>query len=225
MSEITKDDESLLSSSWNSLKKHKKTYLYLFLFLVFFSIFGLIIQLLFGLSSYFIENATNQNEYILSSIGSLTSLPFSIFGSFVGVLIFAIPSLHIAKGEVITPNMSVKILFSKPWRYLLAGTFYSLLTVFGYLFFIVPGILMSFITPIYVNRIFTTDLSIVSSLSNSFKSLFSSSRVVGFLFMSLVVQIISLLLVIFTLGFGYFLVFPLQAFYLQEYLYKNKILK
>ena len=225
MSEITRDNESLLSSSWEGLKKHKKTYFYLFLFIVFFSILGLIIQLVFGLSSYLIERTTNQDEYILSFIGTLTSIPFSIFGSFVGVLIFAIPSLHISKGEIITPKMSVKILFSRPWRYLLAGIFYSLLTLLGYLFLIVPGILMSIITPIYVNRIFTTDLPIVTALSNSFRSLFSSSRAFGFLLMSLLVQIISWLLIIFTLGLGYFLVFPLQAFYLQEYLYNKKILK
>ena len=92
------------------------------------------------------------------TLGQLGQLPFTVLSSLVGVLLAAIPALYYERGEVITVQAAFAALLQRPWRYLWAGVFFSALILVGFLFCVLPGVLLVFVIPLYVNRIFNTKL-------------------------------------------------------------------
>jgi len=103
-------------------------------------------------------------------LGYLASLPFVVLSSLVGVLFIAVPALYYETGEVITIQAAFSALMRRPLRYLLAGILFTVVMIFGYLFCIIPGILVALVAPVYVNRVFVTDQSVVDALGASFQA-------------------------------------------------------
>ena len=215
----------MIKESWHLLRLHKKTYFYLFGLILVVSFSSLFLQIIFGFISFFIEQNTNQNENIISGIGTLISIPFSLFATYLGILLQAVPAIYYEKGSKIQAKEALIKLFSKPLRYILAGILFGLLTILGYLFLFIPGVLISLVFPIYVNRIFNTEVAIFKAFLDSIRTLFKSEKWPNYLFKSLVASVLSFLIILITFGFGYLIFYPLLCFYLQGLIYRYKIVE
>jgi hypothetical protein len=154
-------------------------------------------------------------------LGQLGQLPFMVLSSFVGVLLAAIPALYYERGEVITVQAAFAALFEKPWRYLWAGVLFTVLVLVGFLFCVLPGVLILFVTPLYVNRIFNTNLSVTDAFAASVQALFRSPQGIQYLGLELLTILLVLVVSICTCGFGALLALPVSSFYLQNAAYNK----
>ena len=154
----------------------------------------------------------------------LGQLPFMVLSSFVGVLLAAIPALYYERGEVITVQAAFAALFEKPWRYLWAGVLFTVLVMVGFLFCELPGVLILFVTPLYVNRIFNTNLSVTDAFAASVQVLFRSPQGIQYLGLELLTILLVLVVSICTCGFGALLALPVSSFYLQNAAYNKGLI-
>ena len=84
-----------------------------------------------------------------------------------------VPALYFDRGEVITWNVPYQFISKKLLRFTLGGILFTFALTLGYLFCILPGILISFfITPVFVNKLTTTDMPILKAFFGSFQSVF-----------------------------------------------------
>lgn len=157
-------------------------------------------------------------------LGQLGQLPFTVLSSFVGVLLAAIPALYYERGEVITVQAAFAALFEKPWRYLWAGVLFTVLVLVGFLFCVLPGVLILFVTPLYVNRIFNTNLSVTDAFAASVQALFRSPQGIHYLGLELLTILLVLVVSICTCGFGALLALPVSSFYLQNAAYNKGLI-
>ena len=157
-------------------------------------------------------------------LGQLGQLPFMVLSSFVGVLLAAIPALYYERGEVITVQAAFAALFEKPWRYLWAGVLFAVLVLVGFLFCVLPGVLTLFVTPLYVNRIFNTNLSVTDAFAASVQALFRSPQGIQYLGLELLTILLVLVVSICTCGFGALLALPVSSFYLQNAAYNKGLI-
>ncbi|MGA0252844.1 hypothetical protein [Vulcanococcus sp. CPBay_Sum15L08_68] len=157
-------------------------------------------------------------------LGQLGQLPFMVLSSFVGVLLAAIPALYYERGEVITVQAAFAALFEKPWRYLWAGVLFTVLVLVGFLFCVLPGVLILFVTPLYVNRIFNTNLSVTDAFAASVQALFRSPQGIQYLGLELLTTLLVLVVSICTCGFGALLALPVSSFYLQNAAYNKGLI-
>ena len=214
-----------LGDSWRAFKPHISTFLAIYLvtlalgiasFLINFSFVAIFIALGDG------SEAASTGGQIL---GTIVTAPLSILSNLFGVLCIAVPAIYYSNEEVV----SFKILFNKLkasfWRYILAGVFWTIIVIIGYIFCIIPGIILTLITPIYVHKIFATDLGIIDSFQSSWSSLFNSGKAISFFSMSIFIGIITLTFTILTCLLGGLLFVPLSWFYLINYSYHIGILK
>lgn len=161
---------------------------------------------------------------LVVALGQLGQLPFMVLSSFVGVLLAAIPALYYERGEVITVQAAFAALFEKPWRYLWAGVLFTVLVLVGFLFCVLPGVLILFVTPLYVNRIFNTNLSVTDAFAASVQALFRSPQGVQYLSLELLTILLVLVVSICTCGFGALLALPVSSFYLQNAAYNKGLI-
>lgn len=157
-------------------------------------------------------------------LGQLGQLPFMVLSSFVGVLLAAIPALYYERGEVITVQAAFAALFEKPWRYLWAGVLFTVLVLVGFLFCVLPGVLILFVTPLYVNRIFNTNLRVTDAFAASVQALFRSPQGIQYLGLELLTILLVLVVSICTCGFGALLALPVSSFYLQNAAYNKGLI-
>ena len=158
------------------------------------------------------------------ALGQLGQLPFTVLSSWVGVLLAAIPALYYERGEVITVQAAFAALFEKPWRYLWAGVLFTVLVLVGFLFCVLPGVLILFVTPLYVNRIFNTNLSVTDAFAASVQALFRSPQGIQYLGLELLTTLLVLVVSICTCGFGALLALPVSSFYLQNAAYNKGLI-
>ena len=158
------------------------------------------------------------------TLGQLGQLPFTVLSSLVGVLLAAIPALYYERGEVITVQAAFAALLQRPWRYLWAGVFFSALVLVGFLFCVLPGVLIVFVTPLYVNRIFNTNLTVTEAFSASVQALFRSPQGMPYLGLELLTTLLVLVVSICTCGFGALLALPVSSFYLQNAAYNKGLI-
>ena len=158
------------------------------------------------------------------ALGQLGQLPFMVLSSFVGVLLAAIPALYYERGEVITVQAAFAALFEKPWRYLWAGVLFTVLVLVGFLFCVLPGVLILLVTPLYVNRIFNTNLSVTDAFAASVQVLFRSPQGIQYLGLELLTTLLVLVVSICTCGFGALLALPVSSFYLQNAAYNKGLI-
>ena len=158
------------------------------------------------------------------ALGQLGQLPFTVLSSWVGVLLAAIPALYYERGEVITVQAAFAALFEKPWRYLWAGVLFTGLILVGFLFCVLPGVLILFVTPLYVNRIFNTNLSVTDAFAASVQALFRSPQGIQYLGLELLTALLVVVVSICTCGFGALLALPVSSFYLQNAAYNKGLI-
>jgi uncharacterized membrane protein len=85
-------------------------------------------------------------------------------------------------------------------------------------------VLILFVTPLYVNRIFNTNLSVTDAFAASVQALFRSPQGIQYLGLELLTTLLVLVVSICTCGFGALLALPVSSFYLQNAAYSKGLI-
>ena len=80
-------------------------------------------------------------------------------------------------------------------------------------------------TPVYVNRIFVTDLSIADAFSQSFQSTYRSENGMAFVGLEILIGLLVVVVAVVTCGLGALLAVPMGSFYLQNAAYQRGLLR
>jgi len=139
------------------------------------------------------------------------------------VLLSAIPAIYFAEGEVVTVGGAFKLLMSRPWRYIWAGLLFSIALFLGNLL-IVPGLAVAFVGPIYVNKVFTTNLGVIEAFTSSFSALFKSEHWLPFVGICILAGLVAQIAALCSCGLLGFLAIPAVSFYIQNVAYRRGIL-
>ena len=126
---------------------------------------------------------------------------------------------------MVTISAASQLLTGRWWRYLLAGLFFSLATTIGFLLCILPGIAVALVTPVFVNRIFVTDMGIGEAFSLSFQLVYRSENGLSFVGLEVLTGIVVAFLALVTCGLGGFVVIPMASFFLQNVAYERGLLR
>jgi len=157
-------------------------------------------------------------------LGQLGELPFWLLGNVVGVLSAAVPALYYATGEKISVNDAFGILFKRFWRYLLAGILLALAAVVGFFFCILPGVAVLLVTPVYVNKIFTTEMTILDAFGSSFQAVFRSENGWTFVLIQILTGLVVIVVSVITCGLGLLFAPAMGGFYVQNAAYRQGVL-
>ena len=95
----------------------------------------------------------------------------------------------------------------------------------GFLLCILPGLAVALVTPVFVNRIFVTEMSIGEAFANSFQVVYRSQNGLSFVGLEVLVGIVVGLLALLTCGLGGFVVIPMASFFLQNVAYQRGLLR
>lgn len=216
-----------INRAWEAFVPHIPTMLLIWLVTAVLSGVGLVVSLLatavgLGLSG---GDASTTVASVANLLGQLGQLPFAILSGFVGVLFTAVPVLYYQDGEVITAQAAFAALLKRPWRYFWAGVLFTVAVGIGLLLCVVPGIVVALIAPIYVNRIFLTDLAISEAFAGSFQTLYRSERGRGFVGVEILAWLLMVVFSLCTCGLGALLAVPVSAFYMQNAAYHRGLIR
>ena len=115
---------------------------------------------------------------------------------------------------MVTISTAARLLNGHWWRYVLAGQFFSLVTTKGFLLCILPGIAVALVTPVFVNRVFVTDMGIGEAFSQSFQVVRRSENGLSFVGLEVLTGIVVGLLALATCGLWGLGVIPMASFFL-----------
>ena len=160
-----------------------------------------------------------------AALAQLVQLPFTLLASLLSVLLVAVPALYYEHGEVVTIEAACQLLTRRFWRYLLAGLFFSLVTTIGFLLCILPGLAVALVTPVFVNRIFVTDMGIGEAFAQSFQVVYRSENGLSFVGLEVLAGIVVAFLALLTCGLGGVVVIPVASFFLQNVAYERGLLR
>jgi len=96
--------------------------------------------------------------------------------------------------------------------------------VIGFLFCILPGIVISLIGPAYTNKIACSDMPILKAFTSSFQSVFKSPNLWPYIGMQFLASFIYIVPTICTCGIGSIITLPLLSIYSQHLAYNKGIL-
>lgn len=216
-------EQPTLNRAWEALLAHVPT-----LILIWIAggvLYGLSVVVNMVITLMGMGIATDSTGTALAQIlGYLASLPFAVLSSLVGVLFIAVPALYYETGEVITVQGAFSALMRRPMRYLLAGILFTLVMSLGYLFCILPGIAVALVMPVYVNRVFATDQSIVDALGASFQAVYRSPHGMSFVGIQILAGLVGGIIALCTCGLGALVVVPMLTFYIQNVAYNKGVI-
>ncbi len=182
-----------------------------------------------GLFLDILHYGTNGPEGPLTILGLIVGLfgglPLWLVFSTLLAMIFAIPAMYYNGGEErVTAKKAFNELNRRRIRYIFAGVFHTAMMLLGYMLCFLPGLIIAMLGPIYINKIFLTDQSILEAFNSSFRSVFGSRDWPYFLLISFLGGLIVALSSLLTCNVGYFITCPMYAFYIQNYAYHKGIL-
>ena len=220
-------EQPTINRAWEAFVAHVPTILLIWLATavltgVGFAIYSVMALVGIGLSG---GNADGTSATLALGLGQLGQLPFTILTSLVSVLFVAVPALYYERGEVISVQVAFAALLQRPLRYLLAGVLFTLVATLGFLFCILPGVVVALITPVYVNRIFLTDALITDVFAASFQTLYRSEQGRTYVLLEILTWLLVLLFSVCTCGLGALLAVPVSAFYLQNAAYHKGLIR
>ena len=212
---ITKESKADLKSTWKVFKSHWKTFAFLTGSILVISLIVLVI--------YFILIAINSD--ILSAV---IGLPVYVIWSFVFCLLIfsfmAVPALYFERGEVITWKDSFKLLKEKIGRIILGGLLFGISFTIGTVLCFIPGLAISFILPVFINKVVNTDTPLIKSFSSSFQSVYKSPNLWSYIGMLILATIIGNIATTCTLAIGGIVIFPMMCIYTQHIAYNKGML-
>ena len=215
-----------INRAWEAFVAHVPAILLAWIAAMGISVIGTVVYFLISALLTMLSGADPDGggTVLAMALGQLGQLPFTVLSSWVGVLLAAIPALYYERGQVITVQAAFAALFEKPWRYLWAGVLFTGLILVGFLFCVLPGVLILFVTPLYVNRIFNTNLSVTDAFAASVQALFRSPQGLQYLGLELLTTLLVVVVSICTCGFGALLALPVSSFYLQNAAYNKGLI-
>ena len=227
---ISKEAKADLQTTWKIYKSHWKTFLALTGFIILayliYAVLDLIVSLIGIAPLTFSEYEYVGGVAIIISLIIRTPiyLFYSVVFSLLSVLFMVIPALYFEKREIITWKVPYKELKRNFKRYLLAGILFTGCLTIGFLFCILPGIVISFIGPAYTNKIACSEIPILKAFTSSFQSVFKSPNLLPYIGMQILAGLIYIIPTVCTCGIGSIITFPLLSIYSQHLAYNKGIL-
>jgi hypothetical protein len=227
---ISKEAKADLQTTWKIYKSHWKTFLALTGFIILAYLIYAVIDLIVGLIG--IAPLTFSEYEYVGGVAYIISLIirtpiylfYSVVFSLLSVLFMVIPALYFEKKEIITWKVPYKELKRNLKRYLLAGILFTGCLTIGFLFCILPGIVISFVGPAYTNKIACSDIPILKAFTSSFQSVFKSPNLWSYIGMQVLAGLIYIIPTVCTCGIGSIITFPLLSIYSQHLAYNKGIL-
>jgi hypothetical protein len=219
-------EQPTIHGAWQAFWAHVPTILLIWLATAVLSGVGVLVYLLISLIGVGLSGGDSEGAAaaLAMALGQIGQLPFVILSSLVGVLFVAVPALYYESGEVIGVTEAFAALMRRPWRYLLAGILFALVCTIGFLFCIVPGVLVVLVMPVYVNRIFVTNLPITDAFAGAFQSVYRSPHGLSYVGLEILAWLLVVLVSICTCGLGALLAVPVSTFYLQNAAYHKGVI-
>lgn len=189
------------AKAWDLTLKHFLTFLLVSVaaiviggigFLVVFFLGSIVTFVLQGFSFSSQDSTTSSMALLIGQmIGWVVSLPFSVIGQLLVVLLSAIPAVYFTTGEKIAPGTAFQLLLARPWRYIFAGIVFSVAVFVGFFLCVLPSFAVGFVGPVYMNKVFTTDIGVFDAFSSSFSDVYKSDQCWPFIGIQVVVAMIA----------------------------------
>jgi hypothetical protein len=218
-------EQPSIQKAWDAFQKHIPVFLVIWVGSIGLTVSGLAV---FGLIVTVVGSLGGSSESAVSLslfFAQLTQTPFSILSSLLSVLMVAIPAVYYERGEVVTVGAAVALLREQFWRYVLAGLFFSIVMTIGLLLCVLPGLAVALVTPVFVNRIFVTEMGIGEAFSQSFQVVYRSENGMSFVGLQVLAFIVVCLFTLFSCGLAVLVVVPMACFYLQNTAYQRGLLR
>lgn len=168
-----------------------------------------------------VESPALTHNYMIIAFTLYTATAV-IITSLVFVLTAAVPAIYYTTDRCPKPGEIVGILTRKPFRYLLAGFEFVIFVFVGYLFCVIPGILVLLAYPIYVHYVFTTDLDLMTCLSKAINGMFQDF---GSYFLVSLVCFLATTVSSYLWFFPYLVVLPMTELYMQNYIHHKGLVR
>lgn len=216
-----------ISKAWAAFLAHIPTILLIWVVTIVIAVIGFVASLALtalgvGLSSG--GAAAESTAGLLAVLGNVVQLPFSVLSNLVGVLFVAVPAMHYASGETIGTEAALRVLMHRPIRYLLAGLLFTIVAVIGFVLCILPGIAVTLVMPVYVNKVFLGDSPVLEAFSSSFQAVYGSPQGRLFAGIELLAWLLVLVVTVFTCGLASLVAVPVATFYIQNAAYHQGVL-
>ncbi|WP_094587402.1 hypothetical protein [Synechococcus sp. BO 8801] len=216
-----------ISKAWDAFLAHIPTILLIWVVTIVIGVIGFVASLALttlgvGLSSG--AAGADSAAGLAAVLGNLVQLPFTILSNLVGVLFVAVPAMHYASGETIDAEAALRVLMHRPVRYILAGALFTIVAAIGFVLCILPGIAVTLVMPVYVNKIFLTDSPIPEAFSSSFQAVYGSPQGRIFAGIELLAWLLVLVVSVFTCFLGSLVAVPVATFYIQNAAYHRGVL-
>ncbi len=216
-----------ISKAWAAFLAHIPTILLIWVATIVLSVIGVVASLALtalGVGLFGSGAGSDATSGIAAVLGNLVQLPFTVLSNLVGVLFVAVPAMYYASGEIIGTEPALRVLMHRPVRYLLAGVLFTVVAAIGFVLCILPGIAVTLVMPVYVNKVFLTDSPILDAFSSSFQAVYGSAKGRTFAGIELIAWLLVLVVTIFTCGLGSLVAVPVATFYIQNAAYHQGVL-
>jgi len=225
-------EQPTLNKAWELFVAHIPTILIIWIATAILTVLGFAAQLILTLIGNGVAGVSLGRDIDGAStssslglvLGQLGQIPFTILSNLVAVLFAAVPALHYVSGETVTVDRAFRTLFQRPWRYLLAGVLFTVVSTLGLLLCVLPGVAVLLVTPVYVNKIFTTDMAILDAFSSSFQAVYRSDNGWTFVGIEILAGLVVLVVSICTCGLGLLVAPAVASFYVQNAAYRQGVL-
>jgi hypothetical protein len=216
-----------ISKAWDAFLAHIPTILLIWVVTIVIGVIGFVASLALtalgvGLSSG--GAGAESAAGLAAALGNLVQLPFTILSNLVGVLFVAVPAMHYASGETIDAEAALRVLMHRPVRYILAGALFTIVAAIGFVLCILPGLAVTLVMPVYVNKVFLTDSPILDAFSSSFQAVYGSPQGRNFAGIELLAWLLVLVVSVFTCFLGSLVAVPVATFYIQNAAYHRGVL-
>lgn len=216
---------STLREAWKDTIAHAPTLLLAWLASLAAGVAGFLVYWLVALFFSALDDGSGIGTGVGAIFGQLGSIPFSLLQSLISVLFTAIPAFYYQRGEgVVTFSDACSLLMARLGRYLLAGVLFTIASTVGIFLCFLPGLIVLASAPIYVNKVFTTDVGVWECFASSFSAVYGSEK--GWALVGL--QLMAFLLAFVTCGFclvGLIVYVPLVTFFLQLYVSRSGLVR
>jgi len=167
-------------------------------------------------------SASLEHHYALSFFlfywVQLAAFVLSILGG------FSVPAMYYATGESVTVVAAFRVLFARPWRNLIASILFVAAALVGFTFCFLPGIVVLLVAPVYVGKIFTTELSILAAFGSSFQAVYCSENGFTFVAIEVLACLVAIAVSVFSCGLGLLFAPSIASFYVQNAAYRQGVL-
>jgi hypothetical protein len=218
-------EQPSIQKAWDAFLKHIPVFLLIWAGSIGLAVIGLAVYLLIVMVVGSLGGSSESAFSLGGILAQLTQIPFSILSSLLSVLMVAVPAVYYERGEVVSVGAAVALLRERFWRYVLAGLFFSSVMTIGLLLCVLPGLAVALVTPVFVNRIFVTEMGIGEAFSQSFQVVYRSENGMSFVGLEVLAFIVAALFTVLTCGLAVLVVVPMASFYLQNTAYQRGLLR